>query len=51
MTRYEYLLQKAKDYKELAERTADTYLKTFYTNASKGYEIKTSKLTLEEAAL
>lgn len=49
MTKYEELMNKADENMRNALETTDVDLKTFYYNASKGYEAKAKNLTLKEA--
>lgn len=50
MTRYEFLLLQAKRCLVLANFEEDLNLKKFYSNASEGFKIKASKLSIEDAA-
>ena len=48
MNTYEYYEQMETLCKVRARELKDEHLKTFYTNASKGFEIKKMNLTLSE---
>ena len=50
MSKYEKLLIQKNDCERKAAATSDNYLRIFYTNAAKGYEIKALNLSLSEAA-
>ena len=49
MTRYEWLMLQAKRCWVLANFEEDLSLRNFYQNASEGFKIKVSKLSIEDA--
>ena len=51
MTNYEYCVEMAQKCKEIAEKQTDAKLKTFYTNAARGFEMRKNKQKISEAEL
>ena len=49
MTDYEYFINRSEECLERAKNIDDVDVKKFFLNASKGFKIKSGKLTLEQA--
>ena len=49
MTNYEYFINRSEECLERAKNIDDVDVKKFFLNASKGFKIKSGKLTLEQA--
>ena len=49
MTNYEYYKWQIEKYEGLAKQTEDGNLKTFYTNAAKGFKKQLEELPVEKA--
>ena len=51
MTNYEYFINRSEECFEKAKNIDDVDVKKFFLNASKGFKIKSEKLTLEQAGV
>lgn len=49
MTYYDYLTRQSEKFTRYAINSTDSYLKTFYSKAARGYIMRRDQLTLEEA--
>ena len=49
MTNYEYFINRSEECLERAKIVENIDVKKFFLNASKGFKIKSGKLTLEQA--